>query len=339
MNTAVATIPSRLPMPQGVSELDSGKWRVLCESVFPTARTTEAIMLAMDYCRARKLDIMKKPVNIVPMWSSSLGREVETVWPSITEVQTTASRTGKYAGMDEPKWGPDVTRTFKGVRKGNVGETEVTLTFPESCAVTVYRIVDGQRCSFTEPVYWEECYARIGKTELPNDMWIKRKRGQFIKVAKAFSLRAAFPEEGEHTAEEMEGRILEEVDAGGMVIDAQKPLKVGSPFKNHSLRNSFVANVESSFEKAVSTEELTEIMSLNKAKFDEMAASNSDHDTLALNQMRHWYKMYWNRLVSGTPVPNGVTIDELNEAGENIDGEEIPPFIREMDAQYKASLA
>lgn len=339
MSTAVTVIQSRLPMPQGVSELDAGKWRVLCESVFPTARTPEAIMLAMDYCRARKLDIMKKPVHIVPMWSSSLGREVETVWPSIGEVQTTASRTGKYAGMDEPKWGKEITKTFKGVKPKSVGETEVMLTFPEWCAVTVYRIVDGQRCAFTEPVYWLEAYARIGKTELPNDQWAKRTRGMIIKVSKAFSLRAAFPEEGEHTAEEMEGRVIEEVDAGGMVIDAQKPLKTGSPFKNHSIRNAFAANVESSFEKAASTAELTEIMNLNKVKFDEMAASDNEHDKLALSQLRHWYKMYWNRLISGTPIPNGVTIDELNEAGENIDGEEIPPFIRDMDAQYKAALA
>ena len=81
-------------------------------------------MMAVDYCKARKLDILKKPVHIVPMWSTSLGREVETVWPSINEIQTTASRTGQWAGMDEPKWGKTITKIFKGKKYGNVGETE-----------------------------------------------------------------------------------------------------------------------------------------------------------------------------------------------------------------------
>jgi hypothetical protein len=47
-------------------------------------------------------------------------------------------------------------------------------------------------------------------------MWLKRPRGQLHKVAKAASLRAAFPEEGEYVAEEMEGK---EIDAGGIVIE------------------------------------------------------------------------------------------------------------------------
>jgi hypothetical protein len=49
-------------------------------------------------------------------------------------------------------------------------------------------------------------------------MWERRKRGQLHKVAKAASLRAAFPEEtgNDYTAEEMSGK---EIEAGGIVID------------------------------------------------------------------------------------------------------------------------
>jgi hypothetical protein len=112
--------------------------------------------------------------------------------------------------MDAPVWGPDVTRTFVGKVKDGNGwrDAEVTLTFPESCAVTVYRIMPGGRMPFTEPVYWLEAYARQGKSELPNEMWCKRARGQLQKCAKAAALRAAFPEElgNEYSAEEMEGR-------------------------------------------------------------------------------------------------------------------------------------
>lgn len=223
----VAVIQSRLPMPANISDLDAGKWRVLCEAVFPGAKTAEAIIMALDYCRARKLDPFKRPVNIVPMYNKTLKKEVETVWPSINEVQVTASRTGQYAGMDEPKWGDMQKRTFKGMIKGyneegvwEEGIREVTIEFPEYCAVTVYRMINGVRCPFTEPAYWLENYSRSGKSEIPNPTWQKRIKGQLLKVAKAFSIRAAFPEEGEYTSEEMEGK---EIESGGVVIN-QEPL-------------------------------------------------------------------------------------------------------------------
>ena len=207
-----ALVPARLAMPaqaksEGVTPQD---WAVLTDAIYPNAKSAESVMLAMRYCRARKLDPFKRPVHIVPMWSSASGRMIETVWPGINELQVTAHRTGQFAGMDAPVWGPDVTRTFVGKVKDGNGwrDAEVTLTFPESCAVTVYRIMPGGRMPFTEPVYWLEAYARQGKSELPNEMWCKRARGQLQKCAKAAALRAAFPEElgNEYSAEEMEGR-------------------------------------------------------------------------------------------------------------------------------------
>jgi len=152
-------------------------------------------------------------VHVVPMWSKALGREVETVWPGIAEVQTTAARTGQWAGMDAPRFGPDKTRTFNGRVKADDGwqDLQVTVTFPDWCEVTVYRVVQGTRCPFTETVWWEETYARAGgaRSEVPTDMWVKRPHGQLLKCAKAASLRAAFPEEADYTAEEMAGKVIE----------------------------------------------------------------------------------------------------------------------------------
>jgi phage recombination protein Bet len=171
--------------------------------------------MVLEYGRARGLDPLKRPVHIVPMWSAALGREVETVWPGINEVQTTAARTGLWAGMDSPRFGPEVSRTFRGRRRSAEAweDVELSLTFPSWCEVSVYRLVNGQRCPFSEPVFWLEAYSRAGgaRSELPNDMWVKRPRGQLLKCAKAASLRAAFPEEADYTAEEMEGKVI---DAG-----------------------------------------------------------------------------------------------------------------------------
>ncbi len=220
-------VPCRIPVATAVLAeigLDPGTWAVLTDSIFPSADTPEGIVLAVRYCQARGLDIMKRPVHVVPMWSSALRRYVETVWPGIAEVQITAARTGLWAGLDSPRFGPDQTKTFSGSVKRNEQwvEAQATVSFPEWAEVTVYRLVNGVRCPFSEMVFWEEAYARQGKSPIPNEMWQKRPRGQLLKCAKAASLRAAFPEEaGEYTAEEMAGKVIE-VDSVPMasVIDA-----------------------------------------------------------------------------------------------------------------------
>jgi len=155
---------------------------------------------------------------------------VETVWPGIAEVQTTAARTGQWAGMDAPRFGPDKTRTFEGRAKVNDEwqDIQVTVTFPAWCEVTVYRVVQGTRCPFTETVWWEETYSRAGgaRSEVPTDMWVKRPHGQLLKCAKAASLRAAFPEEADYTAEEMEGKVIE---ADGMPVSGETAAEVIEP--------------------------------------------------------------------------------------------------------------
>jgi phage recombination protein Bet len=199
--TAIAVAQPRLPMPQG--EADPRRWRVLTDAIFPNARSPDSIVLALDYCRARNLDPLKRPVNIVPMYDEKQKKWIETIWPSINETQITAARTHEWAGLDKPVWGPDATRQFED-DKGH----KYSVTFPEWCEVVVYRIVKGQKCAFVETVYWMEAYARTS-AGVPNMMWRKRTRGQLQKVAKAASLRAAFPEENAGpTDDEMDGQTI-----------------------------------------------------------------------------------------------------------------------------------
>lgn len=210
MSAKISGVPARLPMPADMIGFDAAKWRVLTDAIFPNARSAEAIALAIDYCKARGLDPLKRPVHIVPMYSTEQRRYIETVWPGINEIQTTAARTGEWAGMDAPEWGPDVTETFTGEDK-NGNHIEVTVTYPEYCSVTVYRMVHGVKCPYSEPVFWKEAYARMGRSAVPNDMWAKRPKGQIHKCAKAAALRAAFPEQASYSAEEMEGKTIEGV--------------------------------------------------------------------------------------------------------------------------------
>lgn len=240
MNALVTLQPPTMPLLKEVSDefgISLTEWRVLVDQIFPTAKSNEAITMALSYCRARKLDIYKRPVHIVPMYSSALKKMVETVWPGISEIRTTAARTGEYAGIDEVVFGPMIEREFVGEKdkweKGkNAGSEKLskTVRFPEWASVVVYRWVKGHKAAFHTKIFWEETYAAIGKTEVPNDMWGKRPRGQFDKCVEAAALRKAFPEEvgSMYAAEEMEGRTLIEHEPAPS-RSAPAPMRPPSP--------------------------------------------------------------------------------------------------------------
>lgn len=173
-------------------------WKVLQETIFPNA-SDASIIMAIDYCKVRNLDILKKPVHIVPIWNKEQKRYIDTVWQGISELRTTAMRTGQYAGCDETIFGKDITQ--------KVGDVEIT--FPEWAQVTVYRIIGGQRVPFNGgKVRWLETVATT-KEGSPNAMWKQRPYGQLEKCAEAAALRKAFPEElgNEYAAEEMGNKI------------------------------------------------------------------------------------------------------------------------------------
>jgi phage recombination protein Bet len=224
MSDLTTLSPSRMPIAQSVAKefaLGPTEWRVLIDQIFPSAKTPEAVLMALSYCRARKLDIYKRPVHIVPMWSSVKGAMVETVWPGIAEIRTTAARTGEYAGIDAVEWGPDITRHFDGVGKGKNGaDISRDVTFPEWGSVVVYRVIAGEPRAFHTKIYWEETYASTGKSDVPNDMWSRRPRGQFDKCLEAAALRKAFPEEvgSMYAAEEMEGKTIEGAIAAATIV-------------------------------------------------------------------------------------------------------------------------
>lgn len=222
MNAVVQFQAPRLPYHDLIEErfdVDKGAWKVLVESVFPAAKTPDAVVMALSYCKRRNLDIFKRPVHIVPMYSAATGGYVETVWPGISELRTTAFRTGQYAGCNETEFGPDLVRAFEGtVGRGQYEQTKkIEVSFPEWGRMTVWRMVSGVRVPFVGPkVYWLETYGKIGKSDLPNDMWAKRPRGQLEKCLEAAALRKAFPEEigNELTAEEMAGQTIIDNETG-----------------------------------------------------------------------------------------------------------------------------
>src|SRR3984893_10469166 len=158
--------PPRLPYHEAVEErfgIDRAGWKALVEAIYTNAETAAAIVMALSYCRAPNLDPFKRPVHIVSMCSSVAGKMIETVWPGTSELRTTAFRTGQYAGMPAPDFGPTIARTFKskaGRGKSKGQERSLKLQFPEWCRVTIARELNGKERSFVGPkVYWVEAYA------------------------------------------------------------------------------------------------------------------------------------------------------------------------------------
>lgn len=186
--------------------INESVWAVMCQTLFPGAKT-ESVIMAWDYCEARELDIMMKPVHIVPMSvkNSATGKSEfrDVVMPGIGLYRIQASRSGSYAGADEPEFGPSITKVFNDKYKG-----DISVTFPEWCKYTVHKLIGDRIVSFSAKEYWEENYATAGKgTDCPNAMWQKRKFGQLAKCTEAQAIRKAWPEVGqEATAEEMEGK-------------------------------------------------------------------------------------------------------------------------------------
>jgi len=219
----------RIELPANLAEefgLDIGSWSVLIDQVFPGAKTANAIALALRYCKMRGLQIYKKPVHIVPVWNSALGYEVETVWPGIGELLTTAHRTKAFAGISRVEWGPMITRKFTAnIRiKGGNANKDVEVTFPEYAQQTVYRLVGGQVCAFEGPeVYYLEAFGQVQGKDLPNNMWARRPHGQLAKCAKAAALRDAFPEDipaDYYIPEEIRGAV---VDGEASVVRSDLP--------------------------------------------------------------------------------------------------------------------
>lgn len=190
----------------------------LKNSLYPGA-SDASVDLVLAYCRAAGLDPMKKPVHIVPMWDSKEREMRDVVMPGIGLYRTDAARTGEFAGMSEPEFGPMITE--------RIGNKDVT--FPEWCKVTVSRrLASGHVAQFTAVEYWIENYAIKGgkdQDQSPNAMWSKRVRGQLAKCTQAQALRMAFPEAtgSMPTAEEMEGKEIIEGTATQVPVSDPPP--------------------------------------------------------------------------------------------------------------------
>ena len=262
------TLPANIQTALTERNIDTAVWTTLQNSIFPGAKD-ESILLAVDYCKARKLDILKKPCHIVPMsvTDAKTGNKNwrDVIMPGIYEQRITAFRTGQMAGQDEPVFGDTVT--FRGIEA------------PEWCRVTVYRFINNERCAFSHTEYFSEACATT-KEGKPNSMWSKRPRGQLAKCAEAGALRKAFPDElgGVITADEVNEEPINQhsaatPDNGTTVIDTQS-VELITPEQ--------IKEIENLVEVTVSNLEGLLAAAGNVPSIEKITKSNAEH---AINRL------------------------------------------------------
>lgn len=190
--------------------LDVAQWNTLCNSLFPGAKS-DSVLMAVDYCKARQLDVMKKPCHIVPIsvkqGESYVYRDV--IMPGIYELRTTAMRTGLYLGHSPIEYGPEEAM-FDDLR------------VPEWASMVVLRWNDRAARVTEFPIsvlFREVVNLKNGK---PNQRWAKAPVQMMDKCLEAAGLRKAFPDEigGTQTDDEMYGRVIDAEPARAVQADS-----------------------------------------------------------------------------------------------------------------------
>lgn len=221
--------------------IDSNTYNVLKETLYPGAKD-ESIAMVINYCKARKLDPIKKPVHLVQISvktgkKDSQGKDQyeyrDVVMPGIGLYRIEADRSGQYAGMSEPEYGEDITESI-----GNV-----KLTYPKWCMIVIKkRLASGEIVEYKAKEFWKENYATKSRNDSsPNAMWEKRPYGQLAKCAEAQALRKAFPDAvgQDYTKEEMEGKSFpEEKEVKAIVIDEEDIHEIDQDIMNIAWANT-----------------------------------------------------------------------------------------------------
>jgi phage recombination protein Bet len=192
-----ATTTISLERALALSGVDETELALAYANTFHEARSLEELVSLVAETRRRGLDTLLRHVYYERFGGDSSGPSLHI---GIDGLRAIAARTGRAAGKLEPR--------FTGVA-GEVTEGGRGRTAPEKCVVTVYALVQGQKCAYDGVAWWDEAYPGDGSR---GRMWRLRPRGMLAIAAERQALRAAFPAEtsglGDYDGGE-EGSVLD----------------------------------------------------------------------------------------------------------------------------------
>lgn len=151
----------------------------------------------IDIARRRNLDPLAKQISVIPF------KGVYQIVTTIDGYRALSAQTGTDAGMDPPvyTW-PDEPEFLENGERNPAVFTKSGKRKPESCTVTVYKLIDGQRYPFAAMVWFDEYDTGINR-------WDTAPKQMSAKVAESMARRMAWPSvtSGTYVEEEMDQAI------------------------------------------------------------------------------------------------------------------------------------
>jgi phage recombination protein Bet len=179
---AVAVRPTtQLPGKYGFT---SDRVELIRRTVAPDANNDELEMF-LYRCQKTGLDPIARQIHFVKRGGKGV------IQTGIDGYRLVAERTNNYAGSDDPIYEETPGQDPYADKDAH----------PWKATVTVWKMVQGQRCGFTATARWGE-YAQVGSQGF---MWARMPYLMLAKVAEALALRKAFPQDlsGMYVNEEM----------------------------------------------------------------------------------------------------------------------------------------
>lgn len=141
--------------------------RTICKNA-----TNDELQLFLHQCHRTGLDPLSRQIYFQKYKNNTTGKDEVVFITAVDGYRAIANRSGVYAGSDDP--------VFDNEEK------------PRKATVTVYKMVQGQKCAFTASARWDQYYPSSEKKAF---MWKKMPHLMLGKVAEALALRKAFPAE------------------------------------------------------------------------------------------------------------------------------------------------
>ncbi len=146
----------------------------MIRDTYASGASEKEFQVLMEVAKLRRLNPLFKQIHFMQRWNPDLERKVWVSVVGIDGFRAIADRTGRYAGQDEPEFGPFVNG------------------FPESCRVRVYR-KDWKKPA-VGVAYWSE-YVQVKRDGKPTRSWSTMPHTMIAKCAEAQAMRKAFPED------------------------------------------------------------------------------------------------------------------------------------------------
>ena len=147
--------------------------------VIPHGTPEPILKVFLVTCHQHGLSPFKKEIYLV-----KYGGQYSTI-VGIDGMRAKASRTGLFAGRDDAKFDVQPDGSFK-----TAAQLKAANSKPQTCTITVYRMIGGVRCPFTKTVVFTEyCPANAAQK------WGTMPFNMIEKCGEAAVLRMAFAEE------------------------------------------------------------------------------------------------------------------------------------------------